>query len=328
MMSVQTATLTHEDLQSIESTPGVKAAYGELLTKVVIEYKGQNASALAIGIDGGVFEAMSGYFKIDQGRNYKDSETRVVVLTTALAENLFDDEIKPGRTIKINGLNFQVVGTSSMASSAFSSAASSFIYIPLRDAMDLTNVTYADVAYEEIFAPTLPGADPNVVAEQVEIKLRNNHKVSEEDQDFTVFTPDFMMEALGAITGTLNLFLGGLASIAVVVGGVGIANTMFASVLERTREIGVLKALGARSWDIQEMFLLESGLMGLVGGILGIVLGYGGCCVVRYFGVPALVTTELVIFALLFAVGVGVVSGWLPARQASQLEPVEALRYE
>lgn len=166
------------------------------------------------------------------------------------------------------------------------------------------------------------------VADEITLELRSAHRVSEDTQDFTLITSDFINQQVGAITTLLTLFLGGIASISLLVGGVGVANTMFMAVMERTREIGVLKAIGASRADILEIFLLEASLIGLVGGALGILFGASIAAIASAFGVSASVSPELVLFALFFSVTVGLVSGYIPAKRASELPPVEALRYE
>jgi len=158
--------------------------------------------------------------------------------------------------------------------------------------------------------------------------LLSLHKETVETEDFTVYTPATTSNLVGGILATLNLFLGGLAGIALVVGGVGIANTMFMAVTERTREIGVLKALGARNNDILEIFIIESGLIGLMGGAIGCAIGFSLSVVMNLFGVPSNVDITLVSWAILFSFIIGVVSGFFPAALAARLEPVEALRYE
>jgi putative ABC transport system permease protein len=130
------------------------------------------------------------------------------------------------------------------------------------------------------------------------------------------------------VTSTLGIFLGGIASISLIVGGIGVANAMFTSVLEQTRYIGLLKSLGARNSTVLKLFLFESAMVGFVGGILGIALSYVVSAIMSSFSLPTLITPELVLLGIGFSVIVGVVSGLIPARNASHVEPVEALRYE
>ena len=162
--------------------------------------------------------------------------------------------------------------------------------------------------------------------------------LSVDDPDFTIQNPSAMQETMNETMNTMNLFLGAIAAISLLVGAIGIANTMFTSVLEKTKEIGIMKSIGARDKDILIIFLLNSGMIGLVGGIGGVILGIFGSGFVsalgsseggmmRMFG-NTTITPELLIFALLFSVIIGIIAGVVPAYRASKLNPVDALRYE
>jgi putative ABC transport system permease protein len=130
------------------------------------------------------------------------------------------------------------------------------------------------------------------------------------------------------VTETLSIFLGGIASISLLVGGIGVANTMFMSVLEQTRYIGLLKALGMKNRNVLILFLFEAGIIGLVGGIFGVALSLGVSTLLGSLGIPSLITIDLVLLGLSFSVLVGLVSGLVPARNAAYLQPIDALRYE
>jgi putative ABC transport system permease protein len=167
----------------------------------------------------------------------------------------------------------------------------------------------------------------------------NSHHVTKAKEDFTVTSALAIQERFSTITGTMILFLGSIAAVSLLVGGVGVANTMFTSVLEKTREIGIMKAIGARNSDILLIFLINSGLLGLVGGVLGIIFGVLVSLILPILGLgsgsgPAgftfvpVVSVELLVFGVLFSIAIGMISGVVPAYNASKLRPVEALRYE
>jgi putative ABC transport system permease protein len=177
------------------------------------------------------------------------------------------------------------------------------------------------------------------VTNEVERRLMLSRHVTEDTKDFTIITAKSMQETISNVMNTLNMFLGGIAAISLLVGAIGIANTMYMSVMERTRQIGTLKALGATNFEVMKMFLLESSLIGLIGGLIGVFLGFIASGLISELGIRIIgtgirstnltvITPELVLFALAFSVLIGAVSGLLPARKAAQLEPVEALRYE
>ena len=146
--------------------------------------------------------------------------------------------------------------------------------------------------------------------------------------DFQVTTASSLQSSISSITGTLSLFLGGIASISLLVGGIGVANAMFTSVLEQTKYIGILKSLGATRWDVTRLFVFEAALVGLVGGVLGIALSYVASSAMTLVGLPTRITPDLILLGMFFSVLVGVLSGVFPARNAASVPPVEALRYE
>jgi putative ABC transport system permease protein len=180
------------------------------------------------------------------------------------------------------------------------------------------------------------GEDVFEVAERVEKDLRKHRDVTEDTQDFDIFTPEGLFESFQSILNIITIFLTGVAAISLLVGGIGIANTMYTSVLERTREIGVMKAIGAKNSDVFAIFFIESGLLGLVGAGVGIILGFAVSKSVEYIAVTSLnttllqaaVPTYLVVGLLAFGFVIGAVSGTLPAVQASKTNVVDALRYE
>ncbi|MCH7902390.1 FtsX-like permease family protein [archaeon] len=173
------------------------------------------------------------------------------------------------------------------------------------------------------------------VAERVEKKLKKSRDVNDKTQDFTILTPEELLESFGTVLNIITGFLIGVATISLIVGGIGIANTMYASVLERMKEIGIMKSVGARNKDILSIFIIESGILGAIGGILGVTLGFlissAGGKIAAQAGFSFLKPSFplwLTAGSILFAFIIGAVSGSLPAYRASKLKPVDALRYE
>lgn len=319
------ATLTENDRKAIESVGGVEKAYGQVTDTGAIEFHGEKGSGLIIGNSVGIWDAFPIY-KLREGRFFR-AESAEAVLGAGVADSVFKKKVRVGDTVRINNMSFKVVGILEKGTGLMA-ALDYMVFVDVPDMMRSMGRARAVVSYEEIDVKLVPGSNADEVGAAVEQKLRNMHHVSEENQDFTLFTPSKVNNLIGSIIGTLNLFLGGLAGISLVVGGVGIANTMFMSVMERTREIGTLKAIGAPDRDIMEIFLIESGLIGLVGGLTGCAVGAALSLLMAQFGVPSYVDAPLVGYALLFSFAVGAVSGFLPARRAAGLPPVEALRYE
>jgi len=189
-----------------------------------------------------------------------------------------------------------------------------------------------DVIYIQI----QQGQDLKIVAEKVKKALMKSRDVTEKTIDFTILTPEELLGTFSIILNIITAFLAGIASISLVVGAIGIANTMYTSVLERTKEIGTMKAIGARNSDILKIFLIESGLLGIVGGVIGVALGMISSWTIEVYANQALGTNLLQVSfsqyliggCLIFSFIVGSLAGLLPSRQASKLNPVDALRYE
>ena len=190
--------------------------------------------------------------------------------------------------------------------------------------------------YGFIIAQVQSGEEPTIVAEEMKKELRKKHDLDAGEEDFSIETPENLMATFSTILDIVQIVLIGITAISLLVGGIGIMNTMYTSVLQRTKEIGLMKAVGARNSQILFLFLIESGLYGLVGGLLGVVAGVSLAKiaekVLQQFLGPAFMAIEinwfLVLGALLFSFLIGILSGIAPARRASKLNPVDSLRYE
>ncbi|NOZ82055.1 MAG: ABC transporter permease [Candidatus Micrarchaeota archaeon] len=323
--------LTEDDVERIKRISGVDAVMGSITRKAVVQYRDKSYLLTVFGSDSDTFREID-TIGIWKGRYFKSG--REAVLGYSAAEELF--EIGIGKKILINGKEYKVVGILNKAGGFFR-AFDTMVYVPKKTLRKDFGIT--DNMLSEIDVKVSKDRDPSEVAEEIESKLKRAHG----KKDFTVISPDFALEVTSQVTGAMQLLLGGIAAISFIVGAIGIANMMFTSVVERTREIGILKALGATNRFILILFLLESGIIGLVGGVFGLVFGYGlgyGFLVVRQMmrshisGAPELpmpemvVTPDLIVFSLLLSFGVGILAGLFPARRAARLQPVEALRYE
>jgi putative ABC transport system permease protein len=177
------------------------------------------------------------------------------------------------------------------------------------------------------------GADPDTVAEKIKSRLRSYRNVKVDEEDFTVQTFQNMIESFKTVLNIVTIVLSGIAAISLIVGGIGIMTTMYTSVIERTRQIGIMKAIGARNENILMIFMFESGFLGLVGGMIGVVIGIIASILaevlVKYY-IPEFTVYlgfDLVLGALAFSFIVGCVSGFMPSYQAAHMKPVDALRY-
>jgi len=325
--------LTKDDIETVSKTKGIDEATGMVAGIVKVEFDDEIIYQFLIGIEeeGKSMYEEFGSWEIEKGREVKESDSNKVSLgyNYGIEKRVFTKEVNLRDMIKINDEEFRVVGLYKKIGN------------PQDDAQLYTNDATArevlglDDEVQFILAQTSAGAEPSVVAEAVKKELRKARDLDKGEEDFTVQTFEELIESLQTILGVVQTVLIGIAAISLVVGGIGIMNTMYTSVLQRTQEIGIMKAIGARNRSILSLFMVESGMLGLFGGTIGIMLGMGMAKVVEIaaegFGygiIKVYFPWYLILGALLFSFVIGTVSGVLPAIRASKLKPVDALRYE
>lgn len=257
-----------------------------------------------------------------QGRHYTRSEystaARVVVLGATPARELFPRQNPVGRELTLNGERFTVIGVLTPQGGTLSGDQDNQIYIPATTAQRL-------LGSRDLSSIIVKSKDPDrvdAIKAQMEQLLRPRF-----GDEFTVFTQEQTLGILSSLLGTLTVMLAGIAGISLLVGGIGIMNIMLVSVSERTREIGIRKAVGARTHDILSQFVIEAVVLSISGGIIGILLGWAGAAALTRF-VPTEVTWWAVMLAFFFSAAVGIFFGVYPAWKASRLDPIDALRYE
>ncbi|PID85281.1 MAG: hypothetical protein CSB13_08855 [Chloroflexi bacterium] len=261
-----------------------------------------------------------------------DSKARVIVLGYDVAENLFEEEYPVGNTVRVNGVGYEVVGVLAKSGSAFSDQDTA-AFVPLSTAhsrLYTERTRSGEKAVTSITAQAISEEATEDALDQITETIRNQHGIAyANEDDFSIISQSDLLETFDVITGTLTAFLGAIAGISLVVGGIGIMNIMLVSVTERTREIGIRKAVGALRRDILVQFLMESILLSLVGGFLGIMLGWLMSGVAgQLIELETVVDMGTIALATSFAVTVGLVFGIYPAWRAASLRPIEALRYE
>ncbi len=320
-----------DDLKLIERTSGVKRAAGRLLRSVTVEYADTTHVIFAASLPEEsnarnlVIEANS--IKAARGELLRLNDRKKVLLGYNFwATNTFPKQPNIGNRMLINNVPFQVVGLLDKIGAGRDDS----IMINEEDARDLFNEPNQ---YSALIAQVQEGQNPATVADRITSAMRRNRNQKEGFEDFTVQTSESLISTIGTILAGVQAVFIGIAAISVLVGSLGIMNTMYTAVLERTKEIGIMKAVGAQRNDILLVFMIESGLLGLGGGIVGILVGMGLSKLVEIIGqgaVGSLLKASfpwyLIVGALFFSFLLGIMSGVFPAREASALPPIEALR--
>ncbi len=327
------AKLSDHDVEVIRKVKGVDHAIGVLVRTAKIEYRGKSRYTMlfASSTDSKSIKFIENidYFMLEEGRYPKESEKYKASVAIDTGNSLFDREIKRGEKITVNDRNLEVIAITKKTGNPVHDTK---VTVPLDTARDLFGIEDEELSL--IFVETSAGFMPADVAENIEDALRKDHRVKIGEEDFTVATAEQLIASFKGMLGMVQVFLVGIAFISLLVGGVGIMNTMYTSVLERTREIGIMKSIGARNIDVMAIFVIESGLLGLVGGVVGVVMGYAIGKAAEMIAVASGVTilkvfysAELIIGALLFSFVIGSLSGMFPAIEASRKNPVDSLRY-
>jgi putative ABC transport system permease protein len=327
--------LTTKDVDTVDKIGEIKKISYYAIGNVKIQFKDETRYYITMGIP---FEPTNGWdifsevynTKAEDGRLLKKSDRGKVLLGSQYKYNDFmGRSVNVNDKIELNGVQFEVAG---ILESVGNSQDDRQVYMTLDDFKNLFN---SGDRVDFIIVQVKPQENLTAIANKAERLLRRERGVTEKTQDFTISTPEQLLESFGTVLNILTAFLIGIGAISIVVGGIGIANTMFTSVLERRKEIGTMKAIGARNEDILSIFIVESGILGLIGGFLGLVLGIVVAKAVEYYAqqsvgtiIKASMSPYLIIGCLMFGFVIGIISGFFPARQASKLKPADALRYE
>lgn len=329
-------TMTLEDAAAIaEKVDGVEWVSPVVSQGVQLKYFNKNAQTTTYGVAPSYLAIRN--FEIEHGRNFTDLEvermSRVVVIGPTTAMNLFGKDEPVGETIKVKGVNFEVIGVLKAKGDQGWSNPDDQALIPVSTAMKqifgVERLREIDVLTSESDKGNAP------VVEGISQLLRSRHRIAAgAEDDFNVHDQSEMIDMATSMGTTMSILLGSLGGISLLVGGIGIMNIMLVTVAERTREIGLRKAIGARERDIRNQFLFESVMVSGLGGILGVALGVGVALLIPYLAklsgteFTTLVEWKSIAIALGVSVAVGVFFGYYPASRAARMDPVEALRYE
>ncbi|MCX6789326.1 MAG: ABC transporter permease [Candidatus Gribaldobacteria bacterium] len=324
-------TLKQEDADAIQKEITlIKALAPELSGRYQITAKGTNTNTSVLGTTPDYPEVRN--IQIETGGFVSEQNVRslskVAVLGPTTRDDLFGTSSNPiGQTIRINKVDFKVIGVTKEKGGSGMSNQDDMIFIPLSTAQRfLAGSDYLSTIYVEV----VDQKSMATVQEQITSLLLSRHNISNPElADFSVINQADIVASVSSISSTLTILLAAIAGISLIVGGIGIMNMMLTTVTERTREIGLRKAIGAKKKDISIQFLIESIMLTFIGGIVGIILGWIISYAVAYFGN---MTTEVTSWSIFLAVGVsatiGIIFGFYPARRAAGLNPIEALRYE
>ncbi len=347
--SFQTATssdddegLTDKDTRVIKPIENVEYVQGSISGRGEVYYLAEETSATIEGVDPLVWSHIT-TSELEQGRFLGPSDYNAVLVGSRIANDVFKQPLALNRVITIEGTSFKIVGILEESGGFGGSRDDSKIIMSIKAARDIFASQDEDFNRNEYDTITIKVTDEEIIEEtieEIEERLMISRHVTDRTKDFTVSSSSSIQETVSSTIETITLFLGAIAAVSLLVGAVGIANTMFTTVLEKTKEIGIMKAIGAKNRDIMVIFLMNSALVGVVGGVIGIILGTlasaimgggsmsaGGGMVGGMFG-STLVTPELLLSAMGIAVGIGMFAGAIPAYRASRLKPVDALRYE
>lgn len=327
--------LTSRDVQVIKSVDGVLFVDGIVSGRASLTFLAETGSVSVEGVDPFAWKNMV-TTDLDSGRylDAGDANDNVIVIGNRIAAKMFKQPLALNRVVTIYtsdnpGRSFKIVGVLKAGSDDNS------VFMPVSAARAVLGKE-GDY-FNEISIKVSDSDLAERIANETDARLTLSRHVPGKKKDFSVTSAQAMQERILAVTQTFTIFLGAIAAVSLLVGAVGIANTMFTSVLEKTKEIGIMKAIGARNFDIMFIFLLNSGLVGFVGGVLGIALGSS----ISFFlpslislnvgvagGLKTVIPVSLLVEAIVVSVFIGMIAGVIPAYRASKLKPVDALRYE
>ncbi len=323
-----------DDIDVVKRVNGVLDVGGQIFRPATIEFSDEQVVQYIASVPDDesydlILESQS--YKIMEGRMVRRTDKgKVMIGKDYVMQDIFKTKPRVGNKLKINGQSFEIVGILERTGDPGADRA---IVASIEDVRDILDI---EDEFNYLVVRVAQSMDPEDAVEPLTRAMRRDRGLKEGKEDFQIETATQLIESFRNILVVVQMVLVGIACISLLVGGIGIMNTMYTSVLERTKEIGIMKAIGARNSDVLSIFLIESGLLGMAGGAIGVIIGASLSKLVEILGKQVLDTTllkaqfpwYLIVGALVFSFVIGTLSGILPARQASHLKPVDALRYE
>lgn len=327
-------TLKNGDADAIqEKIENIRLAVPIVNDSGQIVYGSSNWATSIIGTDNRYFEIKE--WDLAYGRKFSETDiknaNKVVILGQTVAKELFGDIDPLGKTIRIKGLPFTVIGAlTTRGQSGHGQDQDDIVYMPLSTAQKKVSGTEFPDMVNMLMLQAVDSQSTYTSQDEISALLRQRHNLGlSKDDDFTIMNLTQFMEMMQSSTQIMTILLGSIASISLLVGGIGIMNIMLVSVTERTREIGIRMAIGAKSWDIRLQFLMEALILSLIGGLIGVFFGIAGVYVLPLLtSISAALSGFYVILPFSFSGIVGLLFGFFPAYKASLLNPINALRYE
>jgi putative ABC transport system permease protein len=318
--------LKMKDVEVIKKIEGVKAVSPEISRRFqIVSSSGKNTNSLVLGVTPDYLTVRNA--KIQSGKFFQENDlNRVAVLGPTVAEDLFGEEDPVGKTIRINKVNFKVIGVLESKGSLGFMNPDEVVLVPL---LVMQKILTGSEYLSQIAVQAESSDLIESLKEEITQALLKEHKVSPDNPDFSVIASQEFLNTFNSLINTMTIFLASIAAISLVVGGIGIMNMMLTSVTERTKEIGLRKAIGAKKKEILMQFLIESVILTLIGGIFGIILGsLISIGVSKFANITSEVSLYSIFLSLTFSSLVGIIFGYWPAKRAAELDPIVALRYE
>jgi putative ABC transport system permease protein len=334
--------LTNKDIQALIPVQNIAAIEGEVSGNGEAYYLGEKARVSVKGVDPTAWKLIT-TSQLQIGRFLTESDYNAVMIGSRIANSTFKQQLAVNRMIIIENKTFKIVGI--LKESGGFGGDDRSVIMPIKAARDTLALDANNFNSISIKTSSTDAVDQVLADANSKLTLLH-HVTNPNRKGYSITSAASVQETLSSITSTITLFLGGIAAISLLVGGIGIANSMFTSVLEKTREIGIMKAIGAKNGDILTIFVLSSAMIGAVGGVIGIALGIVASSIMSGIsitgstggigfggsgtsgGITTAISPQLLIGALVLAMAIGVVSGIIPSYRASKLKPVDALRYE